>query len=122
MTVIAEPPTVLANASTAVAGRYDDTYRLWITQQDAVDALRRGLDGGPGDEVDAATLRSALDEQIAIADSLRGQLDDLRDAADRESAGKYGVCESCGSAIPAERLEIFPATTLCVSCKSRNRA
>jgi DnaK suppressor protein len=32
--------------------------------------------------------------------------------------GTYGLCETCGHTIPAERLEIFPETTLCVPCKT----
>jgi hypothetical protein len=33
--------------------------------------------------------------------------------------GGYGICESCGQPIPAERLEIVPETTLCVSCANK---
>ena len=41
----------------------------------------------------------------------------LEHAIERLDAGIYGVCESCGNAIPAERLELFPAATTCVRCK-----
>jgi DnaK suppressor protein len=51
------------------------------------------------------------------ADVLR-ELADL-DAADaRLSDGTYGVCASCGRAIPLERLRLLPAATLCVPCAS----
>jgi DnaK suppressor protein len=33
-------------------------------------------------------------------------------------AGTYGLCESCGNAIPKARLEALPHARLCVSCKS----
>jgi DnaK suppressor protein len=33
-------------------------------------------------------------------------------------AGTYGLCESCGTAIPKARLEALPHARLCVSCKS----
>jgi RNA polymerase-binding transcription factor DksA len=36
----------------------------------------------------------------------------------RES-GTYGVCESCGRAIPAERLQARPEATQCVDCQRR---
>ncbi len=29
------------------------------------------------------------------------------------------ACEGCGEAIPPERLEVFPETTLCVACQSK---
>ncbi|HEY8533458.1 MAG TPA: TraR/DksA C4-type zinc finger protein [Micromonospora sp.] len=35
----------------------------------------------------------------------------------RLDAGTYGRCEGCGTAIPIERLEIFPCATACVSCQ-----
>jgi RNA polymerase-binding transcription factor DksA len=34
------------------------------------------------------------------------------------SAGTYGLCESCGSAINARRLEAIPWAALCTSCQS----
>jgi RNA polymerase-binding transcription factor DksA len=121
MTIVAEPITFLTAAPAAVTQRYTDTYNRWIAQQAAVEQMRRDLDGGPGDEVDHATMAVLLDEQVALAEVLRGQLDDLSRAAERDQHGRYGVCESCGTTIPPERLEIFPATTLCVRCKSATR-
>jgi RNA polymerase-binding transcription factor DksA len=31
--------------------------------------------------------------------------------------GTYGVCERCGKAIAAERLEALPWAILCIDCK-----
>ena len=36
-------------------------------------------------------------------------------------AGKYGLCEVCGEAIPMERLKALPHSTKCVPCASRTR-
>ena len=33
--------------------------------------------------------------------------------------GTYGVCESCGKAIPVERLTALPYATTCVECAKR---
>ena len=33
--------------------------------------------------------------------------------------GDERACESCGKAIPRERLELFPDSTLCVTCQQR---
>jgi RNA polymerase-binding transcription factor DksA len=31
--------------------------------------------------------------------------------------GRYGVCTTCGDTIGLERLEILPATRLCLPCQ-----
>lgn len=41
-------------------------------------------------------------------------------ALERLDQGEYGVCESCGTAIPLARLEVLPYTTLCVECAQRH--
>ena len=49
-----------------------------------------------------------------------------REAAQVEAAlqarqtGAYGVCASCGQAIPAERLAARPEATQCVDCQRRS--
>jgi hypothetical protein len=35
-----------------------------------------------------------------------------------ENWGMARTCESCGKAIPAERIEVFPDTKLCMRCQS----
>ncbi|MFI1155117.1 MULTISPECIES: TraR/DksA C4-type zinc finger protein [Streptomyces] len=46
----------------------------------------------------------------------REHLEDLDRALERLEHGKYGQCESCGTSIPPERLEVRPAATTCVTC------
>ncbi|MFG3124289.1 TraR/DksA family transcriptional regulator [Streptomyces sp. NPDC017615] len=46
----------------------------------------------------------------------RTHLEHLDEALTRLTEGTYGVCEICGTGIPAERLEVRPATTRCVGC------
>lgn len=43
---------------------------------------------------------------------------ELRQALERIEAGVYGVCQQCGQPINPERLEILPATALCVACSA----
>ena len=48
-----------------------------------------------------------------------GKPTDAVDAAiDRIDSGTYGRCIDCGDEIPAERLEILPATPVCVQCQA----
>jgi RNA polymerase-binding transcription factor DksA len=51
------------------------------------------------------------------ADAVR-ELAELDAALGRVEAGTYGVCVSCGTAIPVDRLRLLPAATLCVRCAS----
>jgi RNA polymerase-binding protein DksA len=47
----------------------------------------------------------------------RRRLEEIDLALARIEAGTFGVCESCGKAIPAKRLERMPGASLCVACK-----
>lgn len=46
----------------------------------------------------------------------RRQADELEAAVTRDADGSYGMCESCGGDIGAERLAALPATRLCIDC------
>jgi DnaK suppressor protein len=56
----------------------------------------------------------------AHRDSVVRILEEIRAAQERLAAGRFGRCESCGTAIPVERLELRPWTTLCVACALRS--
>lgn len=47
-----------------------------------------------------------------------GVLQRIAAALARMEAGDYGFCVECGEEIPARRLELDPATPMCVSCAS----
>jgi DnaK suppressor protein len=57
----------------------------------------------------------------ARAARLSEALGDLDHALSRLDAGTYGVCESCESPIPFERLEAIPTARSCVSCQGQRR-
>lgn len=44
---------------------------------------------------------------------------DIDQALERLEAGTYGLCVTCGSPIPAERLEAVPWAALCVPCSAK---
>jgi len=46
----------------------------------------------------------------------RRALADTEEALARLSAGRYGWCESCAGAIPAQRLAATPETHYCARC------
>lgn len=55
----------------------------------------------------------------AMARSVTKSLADIDRALAKIADGTYGVCDSCGEAIPADRLEAMPATAQCIRCKTR---
>jgi DnaK suppressor protein len=66
-----------------------------------------------GDGTSEAVERLAT---TAMARSLSGSIADIDRALEKVGEGTYGVCDTCGEAIPAARLEALPATTKCVGC------
>ena len=56
--------------------------------------------------------------QVDAAKKLDAKLRDVERALEKDDEGTYGVCDSCGGPIGAERLEAIPWATLCVSCAS----
>lgn len=54
--------------------------------------------------------------QVAAHEQLLVQSEEVARALAKLDEGTYGVCDSCGSAIPEGRLEIHAWAVLCVSC------
>jgi RNA polymerase-binding transcription factor DksA len=65
---------------------------------------------------------SILEREIADASAVRAHdaVEAIDGALAAIAAGSYGVCESCGTSIPVERLEAVPHARFCVACASRN--
>jgi DnaK suppressor protein len=68
---------------------------------------------------EGATVAFEREQVAALLERAQQQLVDLDDALDRVARGNYGICETCGAPIPAERLEAQPATRRCVACASK---
>lgn len=90
--------------------------------QARADTLRSGADlpsGGisfgkqVGEGTNIAIERFA---DVAVHDQILGQLSAIAAAIERLEAGTYGVCTSCGRAIPPERLDAIPWAATCVAC------
>ena len=61
------------------------------------------------------------DTRIALIASSRRALSDIAHALRRMARGTYGLCESCETAIPAERLEVLPHARFCARCQAARR-
>lgn len=71
-----------------------------------------------GDGTTEAVARLA---DVSVVDSLNASIEQVEHALERLEAGAHGTCDSCGTAIPAGRLEARPESTLCVECAAAHR-
>jgi RNA polymerase-binding transcription factor DksA len=58
-------------------------------------------------------------DRAALLAATRQSLEQITGALRRIAEGTYGRCERCGTAIPAERLEILPHAKFCVPCQQK---
>lgn len=57
------------------------------------------------------------DIEFAMNAHETSELNALANALERLDAGQYGLCTDCSAAIPAARLDAYPAALRCVSCQ-----
>lgn len=51
-----------------------------------------------------------------VIDAIRADVRQITQALERIADGSYGRCTTCGSTIPAERLEAIPTVDHCARC------
>lgn len=67
---------------------------------------------------DVATELFDAELQTALRGRQEFTIKEIDDALNRIAANTYGFCESCGSEIDHERLEIIPYARNCIKCES----
>lgn len=72
----------------------------------------------PGN-AEASSMKLEYAKELSIGQNTLDLLSKVDWALQRVQAGTYGICESCGNAIPVERLDVLPYSTLCVECAAR---
>ena len=65
---------------------------------------------------DGSTIAFERAMVAALLAQARAQCTELEAALERLDAGTHGKCERCGQAIAPARLEVLPATALCITC------
>lgn len=75
-------------------------------------------DSNADDEHDpeGSTIAFERSQVSALIDQTRQRLADIEAAITRVDDGTYAVCETCGTVIPAARLEARPVARTCVEC------
>ena len=65
---------------------------------------------------EGATIAFERQQIAALLEQARRRLDEAEAALARRDAGDYGICETCGRPIGAERLAARPAARTCIDC------
>lgn len=73
----------------------------------------------PGN-AEASSMKLEYAKELSIEQNTVDLLSKVNRALARIESGEYGICEVCGAAIPVERLEVLPYTTLCVNDAARS--
>jgi len=100
-----------------------DAPRASHLSHDQLDRLRQLLFNEHNtQQARAGDLQNPVDLEPDLAEVLLARCNDATAEIDaalvRLAAGSYGLCLSCRSAIPYERLEIVPAAVRCVTCQA----
>jgi RNA polymerase-binding transcription factor DksA len=98
-------------APTAPAPTAFEPFRTLLRTQRADCARQR--------ELALAETATSVPDPVAVsrAAALSRRIEEIDAALDRITAGTYGNCVHCGTAIPPERLEFRPFAARCVSCQ-----
>jgi RNA polymerase-binding transcription factor DksA len=83
---------------------------------DAVVAASRSSNADDEHDPEGATIAFERQQVAALLEAARRRLTDADAALARRAEGSYGVCETCGGAIGAERLAARPAARTCITC------
>lgn len=70
-------------------------------------------------EEDSAQLMEQFQGNLALGNNLIKMLEDVKKALEKIGAGSYGICEFCKQDIAKERLDIYPASFVCVACETK---
>jgi DnaK suppressor protein len=71
------------------------------------------------DANDLATHDTDLSNDLSVKQLKINQYNEIMEALDRidNPDSEFGTCEECGVEIGSKRLEVYPATRLCIACQ-----
>ena len=83
---------------------------------DEVVAASRASNADDEHDPEGATIAFERQQVVALLEQARRRLADAEAAVRAVEAGIYGICETCGRPIAAERLAARPAARTCIDC------
>lgn len=93
--------------------RYALEHRLGVAAK-----TRSDVSDGHG-ETEHLVVAEQQENDARIDAMTSASLADVEAALERIESGTYGRCVECDEEIPVERLEILPATPVCVRCQAQ---
>jgi DnaK suppressor protein len=112
------PPVDLAAIEERLRARRQELLRLTAAHEEESQPVE--LDQS---SVGRLTRMDALQSQAMAVEVERRRIAELAriaGALERLEQGEYGYCVTCGEPIAPKRLELDPATPLCVNCAGRS--
>ena len=83
---------------------------------DEVVAASRSSNADDEHDPEGATIAFERQQVAALLEQARRRLADVEQAIRNVEGGIYGICETCGRPIGAERLAARPAARTCIDC------
>jgi DnaK suppressor protein len=104
------------------ADRVATQGRLASLEREQADIIAAAQSANSDDEHDpeGATIAFEREHAGALARQARQHLADIDAALARLDAGRYGICERCGTPISPARLAARPAAATCITCAARS--
>ena len=93
-----------------------------LTHADNTVSHLRESDESLPDPLDRAVFDSERNFTFRIRDRENMLIKKIRQSLEDIEEGVYGICESCGEDISAERLKARPVTRHCIRCKTQIEA
>ena len=90
-----------------------------MSQLAAISDARSGATDDDEHDPEGSTLSTEWSRAEGQRADVASELAELDAALARVADGTYGLCVSCGTSIPLERLRLLPAATLCVPCAGK---
>jgi RNA polymerase-binding transcription factor DksA len=91
-----------------------------VEQVGAVTTAAARLSREPGDDADRASDLAGHETEARVLSVLVHSASQVDHALELLQGGLYGRCEDCRQEIPAERLDVLPEATRCLSCQMRS--
>ena len=113
---------VTAPSLTDITAELTDERTQLVARIDRLAADRDIANFQMSDQGDRSHFAIERDQSGGLLTAAKDRLADVDRALARIDAGTYGVCASCATTIPLERLEFRPTLDRCVHCAQKAAA
>ncbi len=98
----------------AIKAELEEKLNQLVARDQQIDA---DLSETPDDDWEERATETEDDEVLlSVGNVTLEEINQIKRTLHQIETGKYGICERCGIAIPAERLELLPYAVTCTKC------